>query len=138
MATIVNYVAAGTHAGSKENIWVQIVFFFNVGSGQVSEFDSFTLGLQGRIDTAFFKGDLNIRAELTDHNPGAASGPCSVSVNGACDNHAVYRLDGSHLVLDCNFGGVRQSIAVGQIYNGSQTELLLSGQYNYAIHLAPA
>jgi hypothetical protein len=137
MATIVNYVAKGTHVGSKESVWVQIVFFFNVGSGQVTDFDSFTLGFQGRIDTVFFKGDLNIHAELTDHNPGAMEGPCAVSVNGCSDNNAHYRVDGNHLVLECNFNGVRQNITVSQIYNGDQTELVLSGQYDYTIHLAP-
>jgi hypothetical protein len=138
MASIVNYVANGTHSGSKENIWVQIVFFINVGSGQVTGFDSFKFLFQGAIKTAFFSGSLDLSLELTDHNAGAMSGPCAVSVNGTVDNNAKYHVDGNKLVLECNFSGTGQTITLCQIYSGKQTQVDLSGQYNYAVHLDPA
>lgn len=138
MASIINYVANGTHSGSKETIWVQIVFFINVGSGQVTDIDSFRFSFKGQISTAFFSGGLDITAELTDHNAGAMSGPCSVNINGISDPNAKYRVESSKLIMDCDFGGVKQTIAMYQIYGGKETQVDLAGKYSYAVHLSPA
>lgn len=138
MATIVDYVAYGTHSGLKETIWLQVVFFYNVGSGQIEEYGTFNLSFQGHIDCIFYKGPLNLSLDLTDKNPGAHSGPCSVSVNGIKDPNAKYHVDNSKLSVDCNLSGNKQTITLYRIYEGKQTQIDLTGKISCAVHLVPA
>ena len=139
MTTLDKYFANGTHSGSKEHIQVKVVIpFVDVGSGEMIDFDSFKMVFEGEINTAVYKGDLDLLVELTDHNEEATSGPCSVTINKAMANKANYHVNGSTLILDCEFEDNKQSITINQRSGGKETEIKLSGKYEQEIHLVPA
>ncbi len=142
MASITKYFANGTHAGAKETIWVPPV---QIGSGQVTDFAQFVCSFAGHVKVLSLDGDLNLTVELMDHNPDAASGQAVVKLkfkdSEATDPNAKYHVDGSKLVFESNLGG-NQTVKIFPISTwfktNNETEIDLSGKYNYVIHLVPA
>lgn len=146
MATIPPYFAKGTHAGQHEAIWAITPITANVGSGQVVKFDDYNCSFNGRIDVLVpsIHTDLTMDLELTDHNPVAQSGPAKINLKSNVisgeDSEAHYQVVGSSLVVNCAFGGGKQTITVYPITVSAwftqheETELDLGDN---KIHLSP-
>lgn len=137
MARLTPFIAKDAHVGQQLNIWAKIVFFVQVGNGTVKAVGDFDLSFDGRIDTIFYKGDLRIGLELLDHDPNSATGPCQVLINGARGDGS-YTVEGEALRMDVRFREKQQSLLVRAINDGRETEIVLWGEYNQTVHLAPA
>lgn len=138
MATLAPYFAIGTTTGSKESIWVKILGYQNVGSGSFEAFSDFAADFKGRISTIFYKGDLDLQMELTDHDPAATSGPATVTINGVTDAGAKYSTASGTLTVKATFDGEAQDMMIRRISGGGETEINLKGAQNRSIHLQPA
>ncbi|MFB1481444.1 hypothetical protein [Corallococcus sp. RDP092CA] len=136
MATLQPFFASGTQTGSKEIIETQIVFWVNIGTGVFSNFNNFSASFQGTIDTAFYKGPLNLDIQLTDESPGAQRGPARVTVNGSADNNATYQVQGHQLIINATISGKAESIAIYQGDGG--TYLGLNGAVSRTVWLKPS
>jgi hypothetical protein len=143
MATLLPYIGVGTQTGSKHTIWAKIYvpFFLNVGSGSFTAFSDYSLSFAGRIDTAVFKGDLDLSISVTEHNPNSPNGPCDIVINGITSNSSNYSVTRNQLIVTAEFpGGISQKISIQQGGNGGrETYLDLSGsKHQYTVHIAPS
>ena len=135
MATLPPFFASGTTTGSNEKIEVKIIIWDNVGSGSFTSFSTFQATFQGQIDSIFFKGSLNISLELTDQNPGASSGPASITVNGLSDGSATYQVNSNQISVNATLGGKSETIT---FYAGDGgTYIGLTGALSQSIWLGP-
>lgn len=69
------------------------------GAGQYTEVGDFLVSFTGDATLDCFGGAFSVTVQLTDGNPGATSGPASVSFNGNVDSGATYEVtdDGAQL-----------------------------------------
>ena len=95
MATLKHYFGPIT-IGKQNRIMTQTLLWLTVGHGKYEKFEDFEAVFKGNIDTPFYKGDFNASLTLTDRNPGAPSGPCTIIVNGGSYN-GTYKVLGNEL-----------------------------------------
>jgi hypothetical protein len=141
MATLSPYVGVGTQTGSKETIWAKIFLsFLNVGSGSFMAFSDYSLSFAGRIDTSFFKGDLNLFLTLTEQNPNSLNGSCQIVINGITSSSSSYSVTGGQLIVSSEFpNDTSQKITIQQGGNGGrETYLDFSGKHEGTVHIAPS
>lgn len=135
MATLPPFFASGTGTGSNEKIEVKVIIWDNVGSGTFSSFSTFQAAFQGQISNIFYNGPLNLSLALTDQNPGASSGPASISVNNLSDSNAQYQVNGSQISVNANLGGKPETITF--YAGGGGTYINLTGALSQSIWLGP-
>jgi hypothetical protein len=128
-----NYIGRGTAAGSPLSIWAQVLLpYLNVGSGEFIDLGPGQAAFKGKIDTAFYKGDLSLA--LTLHEDGKAD----INLNGSRAAQATYTVKGSKLTIDAKFGSHAQVITFEQGGKGNvETYLSASGSKSFSVHLAP-
>jgi hypothetical protein len=136
VATITSYLPSGIRIGQKLDLWVQRVFWFNVGDGRVTNLSDFNIDFKGRYDFLGQKGDINLSFTLTDRNPYATNGACKFTVNSV-NYDGYYEVKGDTLFIT-NTSGEKQTISLERISSGAETEVTLRGKINENIHLKPA
>lgn len=97
MATLDSF--AGPHSG-KMQIYVYGWINNYVGTGAFTTFDTFQAAFSGHYDYLGFKGEITVSLELTDRNPAATYGPCTVTLLGNTDHNASYQVNGQYLTID--------------------------------------
>jgi hypothetical protein len=104
MATLTPFYGQGTTTGTKVTIYdkADVIGFTDVGSGEFVAFAPYSAQFQGHVAV---KGDIGSLVTLTDADPSATSGPCSVEINGGSDGDATYAVDGQKLVITYDIGG---------------------------------
>ncbi len=128
-----NFIGRGTAAGSKLNIFAQVVFFVNVGSGEFIDLGATQAAFKGKIDTVFYKGDFSLTLKL--HEDGKAE----VTLNGSRASQATYTTSGNKLTIDAKLGARSQLITFEPGGKGNvETYLGVTGTHNINVHLAPA
>ena len=135
MVNLQQYLAAGSTPGSKWQIWVREMFFFNVGSGEIQAADPWTLTFAGRISAAGYNGDLNFAIALGDGDK------ATLTINGKQAESATYAASpdpGSQLVVNAVFGSDAQSLTFKSGNGGRETWITLAGLYAYDVHLSPS
>ena len=137
MATIVPYIATGTHVGQNIAVKAKKVVWLTVGKGSVDTLTDHEVGIGGKINVPGYNGDLHIRLKLTDGNSQATNGPCSLQLNAHVDENARYTATPEMLTVYAVFSGKNQNISVLPCNNGQQTECKLSGYINETVHLDP-
>jgi len=132
MVDLRNFIGRGTAAGSKLNIFAKIVFYVNVGSGEFIDLGPTQAAFKGKIDTAFYKGDLTLTMKLND------DGSAEVSVNGSKAPQASYTVTGNQLKIEARYSSKTQVITFepGGKKN-VETYLGMSGAQSMSVHLAP-
>jgi len=89
---------AGNHSGPMA-IWVYSWINNYVGTGNFTIFDSFHAVFAGKYHYLGYSGNINVSLELTDHDPNAPSGPCTISLLGNTDTNASYQVNGQYLTI---------------------------------------
>lgn len=84
---------------------VVLRFNINVGTCTYPDFDDFHVHCKGHAQFAFFGGDFDVTITLTDRNPNASSGPCSVTANGSTDTNAAYKVNGNGIDISTSLLG---------------------------------
>ncbi len=132
MVDLRNFIGRGTAAGSKLNIFAKIVFYVNVGSGEFIDLGPTQAAFKGKIDTAFYKGDLTLTMKLND------DGSADVSVNGSKAPQASYTVTGNQLKIEARYSSKTQVITFEQGGKKNvETYLGMSGTQSMSVHLAP-
>lgn len=127
-----NFIGRGTAAGTKLNIFAQVVFFVNVGSGEFIDLTATQAAFKGKIDTVFYKGDLSLTLKLLE------DGKAEVSLNGSRASQATYTANGSKLTIEAKLGSHSQVITFEPGGKGNvETYLSVTGTQNITVHLAP-
>ena len=127
-----NFIGRGTAAGAKLDIYAQVLFFVNVGSGEFLDLGATQAAFKGSIDTVFYKGDFSLTLKL--HEDGKAE----VSLNGSKAPHATYTAHGHKLTIEAKFGSRSQVITFEQGGKGHvETYLGVTGSQSLNVHLAP-
>lgn len=127
-----NFIGRGTTAGTKLNIFAQVVFFVNVGSGEFLDLGPSQAAFKGKIDTVFYKGELSLTLKLNE------DGTAEVSLNGSRAPQATYSASGNKLTVEAKFGARTQVITFEQGGKGNvETYLGVTGTQNINVHLAP-
>ena len=132
MVDLRNFIGRGTAAGAPLNIFAQVVFFVNVGSGEFIDLGPTQAAFKGKIDTVFYKGDFSLTLKLQD------DGTADISLNGSKASQATYTQQGGKLTIEAKFGARAQTItfeAGGK--NNVETYLGVKGDQNINVHLAP-
>lgn len=137
MANLRPFFAEGTFAGQLQRLWVPIVFYTNVGSGRITTFADYSVAFTGKMNTVFYSGAINLELTLRDNNPTSKRGLCSLIINSVEAERAAYVVQGEKLVVDAIFSGRVQNIVIRSVNEGRETELRLSGIYNYSLRLVP-
>ena len=137
MANLIPFFASGTYEGQKANIWVSIIFFANVGNGQVTRFNEYSVAFAGKINTVFYSGELSLELTLKDNKKDALRGPCSLVINEIPAEKATYTVQDDRLIVDAIFGGRVQNVNIRRVNEGFETEMRLAGIYNYSLRLVP-
>jgi hypothetical protein len=106
----------GPHSGDLK-IWVRN---FPVGTGAFGDFSDFQATFDGSYSAFGKKGTFDIAFALTDKNPGAQSGPCTITLNGKTDNAATYQVNGGKLTITTTLNTV--PIAVYTSEGGTQVD----------------
>lgn len=128
-----NFIGRGTAAGSKLNIFAQVVFFVNVGSGEFIDLGATQAAFKGKIDTVFYKGDLSLMLKLLE------DGKAEVSLNGSRASQATYTASGNKLTIEAKLGSRSQIITFEPGGKSNvETYLGVTGTQNINVHLAPA
>jgi hypothetical protein len=128
-----NFVGKGTTAGTPLNIFAQVVFFVNVGGGEFVDLGPQQAAFKGKIDTAFYKGELSLTLKLLE------GGKAEISLNGSKAAVAQYTTTGNKLSIEAKFGSHEQVISFEQGGKGSvETYLSVAGTQNITVHLAPS
>lgn len=128
-----NFIGRGTAAGSKLNIFAQVVFFVNVGSGEFIDLGATQAAFKGKIDTVFYKGDLSLTLKLLE------DGKAEVSLNGSRASQATYTASGNKLTIEAKLGSRSQIITFEPGGKSNvETYLGVTGTQNINVHLAPA
>jgi hypothetical protein len=96
MATL--YPFAGNYTGTM-NIYVYGWINNYVGTGGFTSFSSFQAVFSGQYDYLGVQGNLLVSLELTDQDPDATSGPCSITLLGNTDSNATYQVNGQYLTI---------------------------------------
>lgn len=137
MANLRPFFATGTYAGQMQQLWVPIIFYANVGSGRVTNFTDYSVAFTGKMNTVFYSGEINLELTLRENNPTAKRGPCALTINSVQAERGAYVVQGDRLVVDAVFSGRVQNIIIRSVNDGKETELRLSGIYNYSLRLVP-
>ncbi|MCY1081984.1 hypothetical protein [Archangium lansingense] len=128
-----NFIGRGTGAGSKLNVFAQVVFFVNVGSGEFIDLGATQAAFKGKIDTVFYKGEFSLTLKLLE------DGKAEVTLNGARASQATYTASGNKLTIDAKLGSRSQVITFEPGGKGNvETFLGVTGTQNINVHLAPA
>ena len=128
-----NFIGRGAAAGAPLNIFAQVVFFVNVGSGEFIDLGPAQAAFKGKIDTVFYKGELSLTLKLLDN------GTAEISLNGSRASQATYTTQGGKLTIEAKFGARAQTITFesgGK--NNVETYLGVKGDQNINVHLAPS
>ncbi|WNG50723.1 hypothetical protein F0U60_46310 [Archangium minus] len=127
-----NFIGRGTAAGTKLNIFAQVIFFVNVGSGEFIDLGATQAAFKGKIDTVFYKGELSLTLKLLE------DGKAEVSLNGSRSSQATYSANGTQLTLEAKIGSRSQVITFEQGGKGNvETYLGVTGTQSINVHLAP-
>ena len=127
-----NFIGRGTAAGSKLNIFAQVVFFVNVGSGEFIDLGATQAAFKGKIDTVFYKGELALTLKLLE------DGKAEVTLNGSRASQATYTASGNKLTLEAKLGSRSQVITFEPGGKGNvETFLGVTGTHSINVHLAP-
>jgi hypothetical protein len=128
-----NFIGRGTAAGTKLNVFAQVIFFVNVGSGEFLDLGPSQAAFKGKIDTVFYKGELSLTLKLNE------DGTAVVGLNGSKAPQATYTASGNKLTIEAKFGSRTQVITFEQGGKGNvETYLGVTGTQNITVHLAPA
>ncbi|MFY0571483.1 hypothetical protein ACN28E_47690 [Archangium lansingense] len=128
-----NFIGRGTGAGSKLNVFAQVVFFVNVGSGEFIDLGATQAAFKGKIDTVFYKGEFSLTLKLLE------DGKAEVTLNGARASQATYTASGNKLTIDAKLGSRSQVITFEPGGKGNvETFLGVTGTQNINVHLAPS
>jgi hypothetical protein len=137
MATITPYVAVGTHVGQKQEVKAKKFIWIKVGEGSIDTFSDQEVAVNGKISILGYSGNLNIQLILTDQNPEAQEGSCTLRLNSHRDDNARYQAKNGRLTFYATLGGKKQNVTISRCNNGTQTECRLSGYVNETVHLDP-
>lgn len=132
MATLQPYFGSGTQSGSKEDIKKQVIFWIKVGEGTIGVLSDFEFTFDGSA----LSYNFDLAVNLTDQDPGANSGSCSVTYNGNTDSNASYVVDGSKIKISAGFSGKSETFIIYP--DGDKTMIDTSGEKNITVRLAPA
>jgi hypothetical protein len=77
----------------------------SIGTCTYPDFNDFHVHCKGHAQFAFFGGDFDVTITLTDRNPNASSGPCTVVANGSTDTNAAYKVNGSTIEISTELLG---------------------------------
>ena len=80
--------------GRMDDVKVGRGLYRKVGTGSFEVLAEYHMKFNGRADSAFYKGPVNIEVILNDQIPDATSGPCVIKFNDLSDLVAKYSLDG--------------------------------------------
>jgi len=138
VATITPYVAVGSHVGQKQEVKAKKFVWIKVGEGTIDSFSEQEVAVNGKINILGYSGDLNIHLTLTDQNPEAQEGSCTLRLNSYRDDNARYEAQNGRLTFYAVLGGKKQNITISRCNEGTQTECRLSGYVNEIVHLDPA
>ena len=141
-ADLTNYVGDNTHKGSKESIHVKEGgLYIKVGSGDVKDFSQSMMEFKGHIKFLSHDEDFDLSLALTDKNPGAKSGPCSVKLTGRTSSSCTYQVNGNYLDMKLDIDGASRTLMMDK-YKKVNTEIVLkeqdSGKTLYKVHLIPS
>jgi hypothetical protein len=106
----------GPHAGNLK-IYVG---FFSVGQGAFKHFDQFEAAFNGSYNAFGQSGTFDIQLALTDKNPAAQNGPCTITLNGKTDNAAKYDASNGKLAITTALNPAPIDIYMSQ--NGTQVD----------------
>jgi hypothetical protein len=106
----------GPHAG-KQKIYVGI---FSVGNGTFKQFSDFDATFDGSYSAFGQSGTFDIQLALSDKNPGAQSGPCTITLNGKTDSAAKYQAHSGKLTITTALNAVPIDIYTSQ--GGTQVD----------------
>ncbi len=137
VANIVDYVADKAYAGQAIEVKAKKVVWVKVGQGTVKAISDHAVVIEGKISILGYSGDLNINLELTDGDPAADKGPCTLQLNTLVDKDARYETAKNLLTVYAVLGGKQQNISITPCNNGEQTECKLFGHINQVVHLDP-
>lgn len=127
-----NYIGRGTTAGTPLDIFAQLLFFVNVGSGQFIDLGAHQAAFKGQIDSVFFKGELSLTLKL--HEDGTAD----VGLNNAKASRATYTFSGQKLTVEAKYGEREQTITFepgGD--DNAETFLAVKGGNSMTVRLSP-
>lgn len=128
-----NFIGRGTTAGTRLNVFAQVVFFVNVGSGEFIDLGATQAAFKGKIDTVLYKGDLSLTLKLLE------DGKAEVTLNGSRASQATYTASGSKLTIEAKLGSRSQVITFEPGGKGNvETYLGVTGTQSINVHLAPA
>jgi hypothetical protein len=127
-----NFIGRGTAAGTKLNIFAQVVFFVNVGSGEFIDLGATQAAFKGKIDTVLYKGDLSLTLKLLE------DGKAEVTLNGSRASQATYTASANKLTIEAKLGSRSQVITFEPGGKGNvETYLGVTGTQSINVHLAP-
>lgn len=138
MATIPPFIAKETAVGQKQTVKTKKFVWIAVGSGAVSAYSDYEIGVEGTINVVIYSGPLNIQLKLTDENPAAKTGSCILQLNTYTDENATYQANGDTLTVAAILGGQKQNISIAPCNGSTQTECKLFGKVNETVHLDPS
>ena len=137
MASLADFVATKTYEGQEIEVKAHKVVWVNVGQGKVAKYSDHEVNIAGSISILGFNGDLNIHLQLTDKNPAATNGPCTLQLNSFTDENARYETEKDTLTVYAVLGEKEQNISILRCNDGEQTECKLFGHVNQTVHLDP-